>query len=71
MAKSEDTNKELSIDELKAVSGAVKEVDSAKTTPSPWDADNCQNQMAQAKCARKILKKGQVWGENDDNRLSR
>ena len=66
MAKSEDTNKELSIDELKAVSGAGKEVDSAKTTPSPWDFESTEDKLGQAKCARKIQSKGQAW-KNDKN----
>ena len=74
LAMSDKTNdKELSLDELKAVSGAgfgptddPVEVASAKTTPSTWDADKCQNQMAQAKCARKIQSKGQAW-KNDKN----
>ena len=71
MAKSEDTNKELSIDELKAVSGAGKEVDSAKTRPSPWDVESTQDKLGQAKAVRKVEKKDKGWGEHDDNRLSR
>ena len=54
MAKSEDTNKELSIDELKAVSGAGKEVDSAKPAPSPWDVESTQDKLGQAKAMRKV-----------------
>ena len=75
---SSTNDNELSLDELKDVSGGglgsvnnevggwVRKGDEAKTTTSPWDADKCQDQMAQAKCARKIQNTGQAW-KNDKN----
>ena len=71
---SDKTNdKELSLDELKAVSGAgfgptddPVEVASAKTTPSPWDFESTEDKLGQAKCARKIENTGQAW-KNDKN----
>ena len=78
---SDNTNdKELSMDELKDVSGGglgsvdnelggwVRKGDEAKTTPSPWDVENCRDQMGQAKAMRKIRKKGMAWCENDEKR---
>lgn len=64
---SSTNDNELSINELKAVSGAGKEVE-AKTTPSPWDVENFRDQMGQAKAMRKIRKKGMAWCENDEKR---
>ena len=74
---SDNTNdKELSMDELKDVSGGglgsvdnelggwVRKGDEAKTTPSPWDFESTEEKLGQAKCARRIQNKSQGW-KND------
>ena len=74
---SDNTNdKELSMDELKDVSGGglgsvdnelggwVRKGDEAKTTPSPWDFESTNDQLGQAKCARRIQSKRTAW-KND------